>query len=117
MIEEVTLREPVTFPAAPAASVADLTQVSVLLSLLWRDVPCGVEFAPDSGARVFVTRSGLHRAQAEEAAGRDVNGNQSSARPWRRRVSLLSPSPVALGSSFLLPLTDVFIWEISTFCS
>lgn len=77
----------------------------MLLSLPWGHVPGGVHFAPDSGASVFATRFGLHRAQAEEdAAGRGVNGNQSSARPWRQvgfaALSFPSCSGIQLTPSF-----------------
>lgn len=82
----------------------DLTKVSVLLSLLRGDVP-GVDFAPDLRASVFATRLGLHRAQAkEDAAGRDVNGNQNSARPWHQMgfaaLSFSSCSGIQLTPSF-----------------
>lgn len=77
----------------------------MLLSLLWGDVPGGLDFAPDLGTSVFAARFGLHRAQAKEAAaGRDVNGNQSSARSWRQvgfaALSFPSCSGIQLTPSF-----------------
>lgn len=68
-----------------------------------------VSLLPDLGC----TELRLRRLQQVEM----LMGTRVQPGLGARWVSLLSHSPVALGSSLLLPLTEVFMWEISTFCS